>query len=407
MNLIDALTLFKEKRPPGIYKKDYVEKLFEIYNIRNTWNTPVGTKASWQFPDPSSLPHYVQKEIIRPDTEDAPIVGVKVSHIMNDLLKKEMMEMCREGPNQKMFPGSQPVTLAKSNEHSLSDDPTYRATYKSDGTRYFMLCYNKKSYIVDRKLEFREVKVRMVNRHGEELVRTLLDGELVCEKVEPPMNEMNFLIFDIVQFEEINFIHNDWDTRMDYVSKGCIEFRDMWQKKEPEKFENEDFRVSIKRQWPLNQLEDLQYYVEHSVLHKTDGIIFTPLSMPYIMGQCDKILKWKPIELNSSDFIALEHNGVVYLAVRISYPKNAMSSNKPPYADIPVSILDGDPSTILDGIDKKIVECSFDVESKGWFPLRIRTDKTTPNAYSTFVKICVSIKDDITVEKLERIFGTS
>ena len=79
------------------------------------------------------------------------------------------------------------------------------------------------------------------------------------------------------------------------------------------------------------------------------------------MGQCERILKWKPIELNSSDFIALEHNGIYYLAVRISY-------SKADFVDIPVSILDADPPSILDDFNNKIVECSFDVVSKGWFP---------------------------------------
>ncbi|KAK8878349.1 hypothetical protein M9Y10_005117 [Tritrichomonas musculus] len=405
MGLIDALTEFSKKRHPGIYKRDYVEKLFEIYGLENTWDTPVGTKASWSFPNPNTLPHFVQKEMIHPDTDDAPVVGVKASTYQFARCKSEMMKMCRKKPTERYFPGSQPVTLAGSNENSLTDDPSYVATYKSDGTRYFMLCLDGKCFLVDRKLEFREVNVRLVNRHGENLQRTLLDGELVSEeKIEPPLSKMNFLIFDIVQFEEVDLIDNDWDTRMDYVSKGVIKFREMWQKKCPEKFQNEEFRVSIKKQWPLNQLADLQYAVEHQVLHKTDGIIFTPLSMPYIMGQCDRILKWKPIELNSSDFIALEHDGIYYLAVRIQYPKNAVSSNKPPYADIPVSILDADPPSILEGFDKKIVECSFDVQTKGWFPLRVRTDKTNPNAYSTFVKICVSIQDDITLPKLQKRF---
>ncbi|OHT07603.1 mRNA capping enzyme, C-terminal domain containing protein [Tritrichomonas foetus] len=414
MSLIEALTTFRKARPPGIYKADYVQRLFEIYNQENTWDTPVGTKDSWKFPDPGKLPHYVQREEIKLDIEDAPTLGKIVNSFTAATLKRAVMSMCRRPSSEKNFPGSQPVTLAKSNERSLEEDKTYRATYKSDGTRYFMLCEKGKVYLVDRKLEFREVNVKMVNRRGTLLQHTLLDGELVSEEcthrdpstldVEIPSNPMNFLVFDIVMFEDLDLIDNDWDTRMDYVEKGCIAFRKMWMQKKPEMFENEDFRVSLKKQWSLNKLGKLQNYVEHCVLHLTDGIIFTPLSMRYVMGQCNQILKWKPIELNSSDFIALENNGVYYLAVRISYPQN-QRSNKPSYADIPISILDASDPEILNGFDKKIVECSFDVESQAWFPLRVRTDKTHPNAYSTFVKICISIDDDLTVQKLQERFG--
>ena len=419
MSLIDALTLFKQKRPPGIYKPDYINELFRFYKIEPSWDTPIGTKDSWYFPSPESLPHYVQKEYIKMDTEDAPIVGKVINSVLNSVLKYEVLKMCDINPTEGRldFPGSQPVTLARSNEERLVLNKTYRATYKSDGTRYLMLCYKGKTYIVDRKFEFREVNIVMVNRKGERLDKTLLDGELVSEKISEedynkhhyevpiPDNPMNFLIFDIIQFEELNLIYNDWDTRMDYVEKGCIAFRKMWMEKKPEMFQNEDFRVSLKKQWPLNKLGKLENYTFHCVLHPTDGIIFTPLSMKYIMGQCLEILKWKPIELNSSDFIALVNDNICYLAVRISYPRERNDNNKKRNADIPISILDAVDEDILKDIDHKIVECSFDVNSRAWYPLRFRTDKTYPNAYSTFVKVFASIEDDITVPELQRKFG--
>lgn len=402
MDLVDALQTFRDHRSPGIYKKDYIQNLFDFYGLDNVWNTPEGTKQSWTFPDPDSLPHFVVTKPIKLDTNDAPVVGKPVSPHINTKLKYEMMRMCKKDVRNKQFPGSQPVTLLKNTESRLKDNPTYRATYKSDGTRYFMLCIEGQSYLVDRKLEFRQVNVRMVNRRGVPLQHTLLDGELVKEEIEPPeTNEMNFLIFDIVQFEELDLIENNWDTRMDYVSKGCIEFRRMWKERNPELFENEDFRVSLKNQWPLNKLGKLENYIHDCVRHETDGIIFTPLSMKYIMGRCDEILKWKPIELNSSDFIALEKDGNYYLAIRITY----LPTDKPPYADIPISILDSEPSSILDNFNGKIVECVYDVQTKGWKPLRVRTDKTTPNAYYTYVGIWKSIEDDITVDGLMRVFG--
>lgn len=37
--------------------------------------------------------------------------------------------------------------------------------------------------------------------------------------------------------------------------------------------------------------------------HENDGLIFTVDQCPYYPGGCDQILKWKPIQLNSIDFI--------------------------------------------------------------------------------------------------------
>ena len=39
--------------------------------------------------------------------------------------------------------------------------------------------------------------------------------------------------------------------------------------------------------------------------HDNDGLIFTVDAAPYYMGQCDHILKWKPLSLNSIDFTAV------------------------------------------------------------------------------------------------------
>ncbi|KAH0793244.1 mRNA-capping enzyme [Histomonas meleagridis] len=399
-DLIEALNIFKQSRPPGIYKPDYIQKLFEIYNNSNVseYEIPGKPNELWSFPPPSSLPHYYQPNKIPEDSESNALVGVEIKDSYECLkIKRAVQVMCKTNPRNNFFPGSQPVTLSKDLIHVLEEDPTYRATYKSDGTRYFLLALEGKSYIIDRKFEVREVNSLLVDRKGNRLQRTLLDGELVTEKDDQGNPYHNFLIFDIVEFEEFNLMENDWDTRMDYVSLGIIAFRKMLMEKHLELFQNEDFLVTNKKQWRLNRLHKLQEYVEHKVRHDTDGIIFTPLSMPYIIGKCPQILKWKPVELNSSDFIALLHNDYLYLAVRINYDSKQ-------YADIPISILDID-EQMKNGLDNAIIECVYDRNTRGWKPLRIRTDKTTPNAYSTFVSVFESIVDDFTVPSLQKRFG--
>jgi mRNA-capping enzyme len=38
---------------------------------------------------------------------------------------------------------------------------------------------------------------------------------------------------------------------------------------------------------------------------------------------------------------------------------------------------------VLKGLDKKIIECSWDYKKNQWSFMRERTDKSFPNAYST------------------------
>lgn len=44
--------------------------------------------------------------------------------------------------------------------------------------------------------------------------------------------------------------------------------------------------------------------------HDNDGLIFTIDEVPYYPGTCEQILKWKPIELNSIDFVLVKIEGV-------------------------------------------------------------------------------------------------
>ena len=36
--------------------------------------------------------------------------------------------------------------------------------------------------------------------------------------------------------------------------------------------------------------------------HECDGLIFTPLNLPYIAGTCQDLLKWKDASMNTADF---------------------------------------------------------------------------------------------------------
>lgn len=408
-DLIAALDTFKEARQPGIYKEDYINKLLEVYK------RPLGSynflkqkpNEIWMFPPADQLPTFSQpatlpngmSEPISDGTAQEEQVGTSCTSYIRQRVKKAVLRACK-GFTRQNFPGSQPVSLDRHNLDQLRDEmPDYRATYKSDGVRYLLASIDGQNYVVDRKFEVRQVNVTLVGRDGQKLTNTLLDGELVKEEINGEVS-LNFLIFDIVMFEDFFLGENTWDTRMDYVWKGIIAFREMWMKERPEMFKDDQFRVSPKNQWPLTDLDKLEEYVASDVHHETDGIIFTPLSMTYIYGQCPQILKWKPINMNSVDFIGMWHGDHLYLGVRLSH------ENTKEYEDIPISLFTGTyPDGYLESLDGAIIECAYDEASHAWFPMRKRTDKETPNAYfPTFVGVWQSIEDNITVPGLLELF---
>lgn len=419
MNVIDALRTFQIARPPGIYKKDYVQSLLELYDCQDNWPEILNPKEIWKFPDPSRIRTYVmpidpithKMQEIPLDSPDDPndhrprmgnVGVVERNSILKHKIRRIITDMCHAN-NAKNFPGSQPVSLDESKYNQLKD-PAYRATYKSDGIRYLLLCFEGDCYIVNRKYECRKIKLRLVDWNGQPLRRTLLDGELV-EEPEGDLINLKYLAYDIVEFEELNLTNNDWDTRMDYVTKGVIVFRERDKLTNPSLYENEDLDITTKLQWKLTDLKDLRYYTEHTVKHETDGIIFTPLTMPYINGQCNEILKWKPINLNSVDFKAFWRNENLYLCITLSQQTPQKNENE----DIAISILKGSNVEYMKSLDGKVVEACYDKgRTNAWYPLRIRTDKTTPNNYLPFVSIFDSIDHNLDydhlIEKLKSFF---
>lgn len=396
MRLEEAITTFREYRSPGIYKEDYLRKLFDLFHEPMTIHSPGKPNELWNFPPGESLNHYCVEQKVPKDTEGTPLVGTIVTSSIDNEKINNMLKRI-PGSRPKFFPGSQPVTLEIDTIHQLEEDKTYRATYKSDGIRYFLIACEERAFLVNRKLKKREVKSVLVDRKGQRLKYTILDGELVAEKDDNGNVYHNFLIFDIINFEGVYLIDNNWDTRMDYVSKGICKFREMWMKEKPEMFKDEDFKISNKKQWKLNRLHKLELYIQNKVRHETDGIIFTPLSMLYILGRCDQILKWKPIELNSTDFLAIQYNDLLYLTIRNDFDR------KQPV--IPISILDIKDSEYKKELNNAFIECIFDKDTQAWKPLRRRTDKKFPNGYNTFASVYRSVRDDITLESLKQNFG--
>ena len=61
--------------------------------------------------------------------------------------------------------------------------------------------------------------------------------------------------------------------------------------------------LSIKKMYKPYAISELLDKVIPSQKHGNDGLIFTPVHLPYRLGTCRHMYKWKPAELNSVDFL--------------------------------------------------------------------------------------------------------
>ena len=62
------------------------------------------------------------------------------------------------------------------------------------------------------------------------------------------------------------------------------------------------FQMRMKPMYNLEQTVFVWRDVVQHLTHECDGLIFTPIRDAYKAGVCLKLLKWKPVYLNSADF---------------------------------------------------------------------------------------------------------
>lgn len=53
----------------------------------------------------------------------------------------------------------------------------------------------------------------------------------------------------------------------------------------------------------------------------------------------------------------------------------------------------------------RIIECTYDPNSKNWVFMRERKDKNDPNAFHVYLKVFRSIEDNINTDKLLQFIG--
>ena len=203
-----AVLEFAEKRPPGIYKADYIEELFRRYgDVSDAPSVPdlpewcnenededqnSGFDTSRNNVDDDGIPtveHSLSHSSSASQSrnthspkvgkfmEGVPGVTQVLSQPLLGQIQRSIQILCSW--KKKGFPGAQPVSMRLDNMHLLTKMP-YKVSWKADGTRYMMLIDGKnRVFFADRDHCIYHVEnLTFLDRKDENLhlSQTLLDG---------------------------------------------------------------------------------------------------------------------------------------------------------------------------------------------------------------------------------------
>lgn len=222
---------------------------------------------------------------------------------------------------------------------------------------------------------------------------TLLDGELVFDPVQ---NCLIFYIFDALMFQARSVCQSPLPARLQVVQNDVIA---PWKARMKATGEPYPFKMALKQMWKPYGLRELFERVIPAQGHENDGLIFTPVNDPYLAGTCHRLLKWKPSEMNSIDFMIVELDfGAFELHIATQGRTHFYCPFKPEEDDALMAELKVK-NEALSSLQGRIAEFRYGgVDS--WKFMRFRADKRLPNDSKTVEKVLQSIRDNITRQDL-------
>lgn len=316
-----------------VHEAKYVSQLFESPQIYELELEVVEAKNFNKFlEDIEKLLKLIQKSSVVIKKSEALAVIEKYCFFLN-IPKKHKLD-------DRRVISIQPNHIVKfiPNKYAVSDKP--------DGERYFMICYEKKVYLISSNMMVKKTNIPV----KEDYDGMILDGELIDIK-----GKKVFFIFDILYVNHDDYRYNNkynLPYRLDVINSiletsfgTIIPFTDYLDvKKEIEADEIKKFYTKeLKKYWTsfkehldnmnentifvtrklyfipygIDKFEIFMYaqmiwelYVYGNLTpYAIDGLIFTPLNTPYmIRATSDNVdstpleYKWKPPKQNSIDF---------------------------------------------------------------------------------------------------------
>ncbi|CAD6251571.1 unnamed protein product [Miscanthus lutarioriparius] len=288
----EAINIFAQRRPPGIYKRDYIEALYSFYHeVPENMVIACPPTPEWKRPDDLDLNGEDKQDddddnaYLKPSHNESEDKIITNDDVLGDAVpydqQKALRDLCYlllempigRGPQ---FPGSHPVSLNSDNLQLLRQR-YYFATWKADGTRYMMLIMRYGCFLIDRNFCFRRVQMRFPHRSLEGLHdRTLIDdGEMIIDMVP-----------------DSGLKRSRWAYKVHVATRfiNCIEGVTS---------------VSVRRKdfWLLSTVKKVLKVFIPSLCHDADGLIFQGWDDPYVTHTHEGLLKWKYPEMNFVDFL--------------------------------------------------------------------------------------------------------
>eukprot|EP00405_Crypthecodinium_cohnii_P049724 CAMPEP_0206608212 /NCGR_PEP_ID=MMETSP0325_2-20121206/52819_1 /ASSEMBLY_ACC=CAM_ASM_000347 /TAXON_ID=2866 /ORGANISM="Crypthecodinium cohnii, Strain Seligo" /LENGTH=673 /DNA_ID=CAMNT_0054125789 /DNA_START=90 /DNA_END=2111 /DNA_ORIENTATION=- len=347
----------------------------------------------------------------------------QIFHICNALV---------HGQRPEAFPGMQPTSLTRAKvEEELLSRP-YLVCEKTDGERNLLLAFEGRVYLIDRvpqvwlcplQLPLPPNHPRGPGWHH----NTLLDGELVLDSVMKagrPTGEkcLRYLVYDVVSINGEDLTHRTLIHRLRRALSDVVLPKESLLREHPA---DDPMHLYVKDFFELWHLRKVMEIGER-LPHKTDGLIFTPVMVPYLPGSCLSLLKWKPASANTVDFKMQVVKGVGrFLHVKLLVGFRKQMEWHVDFSGLWLAKtgdmfkkLQADPAA-FDGL---IGECCWRTDTKtfipsshhvfvnegtwedgGWVLQRLREDKSMPNDLRTAKRVVESIEDDLNLEDLHKL----
>ena len=354
------------------------------------------------------------------------IPGSKISGDKLRALRQEVAKLLQRSSTN--FPGAQPVSFAAHHKFELQKQDYY-VCEKSDGIRCLMYQTEDETtnheavYLIDRKNDYYLVPELHFPLPDKDVtsyhVKTLVDGELVNDRLPNETMQLTYLVFDCLCLNGNSaLMHRTLDKRLAYFRENVFNPYKALYKKYPEEIQFLPFIVDFKKMELGYGIEMMFRDVLPNLRHGNDGLIFTCRNTPYQFGTDSHILKWKPPEENSIDFL-----------LKLEFPtvqpdaEDLNDGFTDPYSDysaIPkckllvsegegkylhwadMFIEDAEWETLVnldEPLNDRVTECFKDGRGR-WRFLRFRDDKTEANHISTVKSVIESIEDRVTKEDL-------
>lgn len=287
-----------------------------------------------------------------------------------------------------VFPAPQPVSIEKKDFEKLSKYE-YNVSLKLDGTRFLLLFLkdknNKKhNILINRALKFYDIVIEAENKIYD---GTLFDGELIFIN-----NSWKFIVYDALQSCGNKINTQNYTNRL-FEAKSAIESY-IYNK------DTSTIELELKTFYKFSSFEQFvtEQYLKSDI---SDGLIFMPEHLTAKGGTQYSMLKWKPPEKHTFDFLIIENNeGFIAQVFHLNKLEN--------FAKIYKNTEQGskfieETKKLESYTDKCIVECSFDKENNNFKPILVRTDKNHPNSLRTIERTLFNINENITIDDFKKI----